>query len=265
MINAVGAKDLASDLLEAMKSFRIWNLLALQDIRQRYRRSVLGPFWMTLSSIISIGALALVYTRIFNVPTNEYLPFLSFGFILWGFIASVLIESCGVFIAAEAIIKQINLPFGVYVMRMIWRNLIMLAHNAVVLIMVVIYTDVKITSALWLFPVGLLLVTATGIFVGYLFGALCARFRDIGQVISSLVQVVFYITPVIWAPALLKGHEELLIYNPFFHYLEILRAPILGATVQYNSLLICFLMTVFFGLLSMLFMFKFKKRIAYWL
>lgn len=255
----------ADDFIATAASFRIWNLLALQDVRQRYRRSILGPFWITLSSFVSIAALAVVYTKIFKIPTADYLPYLSVGFIAWMFIASILTESCGVFIAAEGIIKQINLPFGVHVMRMVWRNLITLGHHAVVLAVVLTYAGVGITADIIFLPFALALNVLTGVFVGYLLGAASTRFRDISPIVSSLVQVVFYVTPVIWQPVLLKGHEELLLYNPFFHYLEIMRMPILGMSDKYGSWWVCIGITLTLGIMSIIFMARFRKRIAFWL
>jgi ABC-type polysaccharide/polyol phosphate export permease len=259
------AQDAASDFVGTAKAFRIWNLLAIQDIRQRYRRSVLGPFWITLSTLVSIAALGLVYTKIFKTPIDDYLPFLTVGFIAWSFISALVMESCAVFIGAEGIIKQINLPFGVHVMRMVWRNLIMLAHHSVVVVLVLIYAGITPTMQLFYLPFSLVLVTVTGVFSGYLLGAICARYRDIAPIVTSLMQVVFYVTPVIWYSSLLKGSEWLLVMNPFFHFLEILRAPVLGSAVEHHSFRVCLGITLVLGAASMLFMYRFKKRIAYWL
>lgn len=259
------ASDAMSDFVGTAKAFRIWNLLALQDIRQRYRRSVIGPFWMTLSMLVSIVALAVVYTKIFKTPIDEYLPFLTVGFIVWNFISALVMESCTVFIGAEGIIKQINIPFGVHVMRMVWRNLITLAHHSVVVVLVLIYSGVAPTFRLLYLPFSLLLVTIAGVFSGYLLGALCTRFRDIPLIVASLMQVAFYVTPVIWYSSLLKGHEWLLVMNPFFHFLEMLRAPLLGTPLEHHSLIIGTVITLALAVASMLFMYRFKKRIAYWL
>jgi len=263
-INAV-VKDAGSDFVGTAKAFRIWNLLALQDIRQRYRRSVLGPFWITLSTLVSIVALAVVYTKIFKTPIDQYLPYLTVGFIAWSFISALVMESCSVFIGAEGIIKQINIPFGVHVMRMIWRNLITLAHHSVVVILVLIYSGIVPTWGLLYLPYSLIVVTLAGVFTGYLLGAICTRFRDIGPIVTSLMQVVFYITPVIWYSGLLKENQWLLVINPFFHFIEILRAPILGNAVEHHSYKICLAITLALGVISMMFMYRFKKRIAYWL
>jgi ABC-type polysaccharide/polyol phosphate export permease len=177
----------------------------------------------------------------------------------------LMVESCSVFISAEGIIKQINIPFGVHVMRMVWRNIITLAHHSIVIILVMAYLGVPPTMKLIQLPFALLIVVGAGIFSGYLLGAICARFRDIGQIITSLIQVMFYVTPVIWYSSLLKGHEWLLLFNPFFHYLEILRAPILGTPIEHRSFEVCIAITICLGVVSMIFMHRFKKRIAYWL
>lgn len=186
-----------TDILKTIEQYRVWHLLAMQDIRQRYRRSVIGPFWLTLSTFISIFVLSIVYAKIFKISIDEYMPYLTVGFIFWTFISGSLLESCGVFIQSESIIKQINLPFGVHVMRMVWRNIITLAHHSIVLIAVFLYFDQKISWTILFFPFAVALVVLTSIFLGYILGGVCARFRDVAQVISSIVQVVFYITPVI--------------------------------------------------------------------
>jgi ABC-type polysaccharide/polyol phosphate export permease len=254
-----------SDVRQTVISYRIWHLLAMQDIRQRYRRSTLGPFWITLSTMISIIALSIVYTKIFKMPTEEYLPFLAIGLVFWTFISSLIVESCSVFITAEGIIKQVNLPFGIHVVRMVWRNIIVLGHNLVVAIVVMIYAKISLTlSVLLIFP-ALVLVAITGVAIGYLMGALCTRFRDVPQVVSSLIQVLFYVTPVIWKPQLLVGHEELLYFNPTYHFLEILRAPLLGQNASLLSWVVSFGMAIVTSLIAIIFISRYRQRIAYWL
>jgi len=254
-----------SDIREAVMAYRIWNLLAFQDIRQRYRRSVLGPFWITLSTLISIAALGLVYSKLLKEPAAEYLPFLSVGIVCWTFISSIVVESCGAFTSAEHIIKQVRLPFGLYVLRIVWRNFIIFGHLAVVVVLVMIYMQVPVTWRLLLLPLSLALVAAAGVAAGYLLGGLCTRFRDVPQIVASLVQVVFYVTPVIWRPTLLKGHEEIMLMNPFYHFIEIMRGPVLGQDVAPISWALSIGMTLALWLGAILFMGRYRARIAYWL
>jgi lipopolysaccharide transport system permease protein len=253
------------DINETFRSHRIWMMLANQDVKQRYRRSVLGPFWVTLSAVVSIIALALVYTHIFKIPTAEYLVFLTSGFIAWSYIASVVIESCTVFIGAEGIIRQVNLPLGIHVFRMIWRSLITLGHNLVIVVLVVLYMNVPFSwSFLALIP-GLLITTTGAIALGYLLGGICTRYRDIPPIIASLVQVLFYVTPVIWPPRLLEGNEQLLTFNPFYYYLEILRSPMMGRWPSPEMWVVASALTVFLVVAAIAFIGRYRWRVAYWI
>lgn len=254
-----------ADVADAAHGYRIWHLLAMQDIRQRYRRSTLGPIWITLSTLISIFALSIVYTKIFKMQTAEYLPFLAAGIVLWTFMSSIITESCNVFIHAESMIKQVNLPFGIYVGRMVWRNMIILAHNLVVVAAVLAYAGIWPGLNVLLFIPALVLVTVAGTGIGYLMGGLCTRFRDVPQIVLSLMQVLFYVTPVIWQPVLLKGHEELLLANPAYHYLEILRQPILGHAPAASAWLAAIALTAAICGAAMLFLVKYRRRLAFWL
>ncbi|HKO68133.1 MAG TPA: ABC transporter permease [Burkholderiaceae bacterium] len=253
------------DVTEAIAAFRIWLLLAHTDVKQRYRRSVLGPFWITLSAVVSIIALALVYTQIFNVPTSEYLVFLTTGFIAWLYISSLVMESCTVFIAAEGIIRQVNLPLGIHVFRMLWRNLITLGHNLVIVVLVLLYMDVGLSLATLLFIPAVILTGIGAIALGYLLGGLCTRYRDIPPIIGSLVQVMFYVTPVIWPPRLLVGNEHLLTYNPFYYFVELLRTPLLGEVPSLRVWFVSVLLVLAFSVAAMAFMGRYRWRVAYWI
>jgi ABC-type polysaccharide/polyol phosphate export permease len=253
------------DIGQAIRSHRIWMMLANQDVKQRYRRSVLGPFWITLSAVVSIVALALVYTNIFKVPTAEYLVFLTTGFIAWMYISSLVIESCTVFISAEGIIRQVNLPLGIHVFRMVWRSLITLAHNLVIVALVLLYMDVGFSWAMLALLPGLILTTAGAIALGYLLGGVCTRYRDIPPIVASLVQVLFYVTPVIWPPKLLQGNEHLLTFNPFYYFLEILRAPMMGQWPPSEMWVVSSILTVLLIGAAIAFMARYRWRVAYWI
>ncbi|MBA2412938.1 MAG: ABC transporter permease [Burkholderiaceae bacterium] len=260
-----GLPAAARDVADAVAAFRIWLMLAHTDVKQRYRRSVLGPFWITLSAVVSIIALALVYTQIFKVPTAEYLVFLTTGFIAWLYLSSLVMESCSVFIGAEGIIRQVNLPLGIHVFRMVWRNLIILAHNLVIVFLVLFYMGVGMSWATLLFFPAVILISLGAVALGYLLGGLCTRYRDIPPIVSSLVQVMFYVTPVIWPPKLLVGNEHLLTFNPFYYFLELLRAPLMGEAPAADVWVISITLVVAFAFAATAFMGRYRWRVAYWI
>lgn len=258
-------KRINSDLLVALAAYRIWNLLAFQDIRQRYRRSVLGPFWITISMVISIGAIGVVYSKIFKLDIEDYLPYLTVGFVVWSFISSIVVESTGVIVSAESIIKQVKLPLGIYVLRMVWRNLIILCHHIPVILAVMVIFNINVGFNIFLLPIAVLITVLGGVFTGYLLGIVCARFRDVGQIVTSLMQVIFYVTPVIWKADLLKNNKWLLDFNPFYPFLAIMRFSLMGGDMDWQPWIFSIFITLFLGLLAAIVVNKTSSRLALWI
>lgn len=252
------------DLIEGLGAWAIWGLLGWQDVRQRYRRSILGPLWLTLSMGIMVGGLGYLYGDLFKTPLDDYIPYLTGGFVAWGLISTVVIESCTVFVAADGFIKQLRLPLALYMFRLIWRNLIVFLHNLLAFVVVAaVFELVPNWRLIWLIP-GLLVVLYTGFWLGLVLGSLCARFRDIPQIVSSLIQVVFFLTPIMWKPALVTGRPVFVQENPFFHFVELIRAPLLGAEIAPETWLVTLGCALGGSLLAFLFYARVRRRIAYW-
>lgn len=242
-------------------------LLGWQDIKQRYRRSKLGPFWLTISMGVMIGMIGLVFGQVFNSPMQEYLPFLASGIILWTFFSSCLMEGGTSFIDSMGMIRQLSLPLSLYPARVIWRNLVIMGHNILILPFVFVAVGKGVSwEIIWVFP-GLIVLLANVFWLSLLLGTICARFRDMPQIVNSLLQVFFYVTPVIWMPNALNPRSASLLMepNPVFHLIQLVRAPLLGQTAS----LMNWGVSIGLGLVGILFSGWFfgtyKKRIAYWL
>ena len=185
------------DLAQGARAHHLWYLLAWQDIRRLYRRSVLGPFWLTVSMGALVGVLGTLYGMLFEVDSADYVPFLALGFIVWTLISGVIGDGCNAFINAEGIIKQVGLPLSVHVYRLLRRHLIILAHNAAV------FAVVAAVFAVWpgwtglLALPGLLLLCLNGLWAGLLLGIVSARFRDVLPIVTSVVRICFFVTPII--------------------------------------------------------------------
>lgn len=260
-------KSGGSDIFTALKSYELAGILGWQDIRQRYRRSSFGPFWLTISMGVLIGALGLVFGNLFATPMKEFLPFLTIGLILWMLISTALNESCTGFTTAEAMIKQISLPLFTHILRILWRNLIILAHNLVIYPLVLIVLWVPLPgSALWAI-VGLVLLMINLSWMALLLGVFGTRYRDIPQIVSNLLQVFFYLTPIIWMPHLLPKRASILLLdaNPFFHLIEIVRAPLLGTLPSALNWQVSIVMALAGWFITVLFYGRIRSRIAYWL
>ncbi len=218
----------ASDLREAAGLWRLCWTLALLDIRLRYRGSILGPFWLTLSTGLMVAAMGLIYSTLFRMELHEYLPFLTVSLVLWGFVGTLVSDACYGFTIAERMIRSVRMPFALYAARIVLRNLLVLAHNTLVIVAVflIVWSGPGVEGLLVL-P-ALLLWIVDSLAVTILLGALCARFRDIPPIVASMMQMAFFVTPVIWKPQLVGVHQWMLPFNPFYSLLDIVRGPLLG-------------------------------------
>ena len=215
------------DLRVGTRMWRLAFLLGWLDIRLRYRGSVLGPFWLTLSTAVMVAALGLLYSTLFKIELRSYLPYLTLSLILWGYLSSVVSDACVGFTQAEGIIQAVRIPFTLFATRVAVRNVLVLLHNIVVAVVVfAIFAIWPGADALMALP-GLLLWLLDSFAATLLLGTFCARFRDIPPIVASVMQIAFFVSPIIWKPELVKNGWWLPL-NPFYTLLEVVRAPLLG-------------------------------------
>jgi ABC-type polysaccharide/polyol phosphate export permease len=256
-----------NDITTALKQHHLVGVLGWQDVRQRYRRSVMGPFWITLGMGIMVGTIAIVFGQIFKTPLHDFLPFLAIGTALWSFMSTVIAEGSIGFINAEAIIKQLPIPLFVHLLRMLWRNLLILAHNIIIFPLVLLAVGKPIGWVALLSIPGLALTVVNLMWVALILGIMCARYRDMPQIVNSVLQVVFYLTPIMWMPKLLPQRAGifLLDLNPLYHMLEVVRAPLLGDYPSITNWTVSLALAVIGWIAAVVFYGRFRNRIAYWL
>ena len=254
-----------NDIREGLRVTHVWGALGWHDIRQRYRRSVIGPFWFTLSMAILVLVLGFLYSTLFRQEISDYLPFLATGLIVWQYIATMANESCTVFIEAGYLIKQIRMPLTIHVARIVWRNFIILIHNLPVILVILIVFDRLPGWGILVVPVGVLILMLNGIWIGIVLGILGARYRDIKPIIGNFVQIAFFFTPIMWMPEILEDRAWVAEYNPFYHLIELIRAPLLGGSVPLQSWLWAAGMIIV-GFLSAQWLLRhYRTRVPYWL
>ena len=253
------------DLWAGLSSIYLWPLLGWQDIKQRYRRSAIGPFWLTLSYGTLILGMGLLYGKLLQQDMSEYLPYLAVGFVAWMLISTLVTEACSAFTSAEGYITQMKLPYTVHVLRVVWRNVLIFAHNFIIVIIVMIISPKPFSWTLLTVPLGVLVIAANGLWIGIVFGLLCARFRDFTQVIGTLVQVAFFLTPVMWRPEMIGRNRWAADWNPVHHLLEIVRGPIIAGSVSAVSWAVSVGVAVVGLALAVSLLARYRSRIAYWL
>ncbi|MBB1042529.1 MULTISPECIES: ABC transporter permease [unclassified Dietzia] len=260
-----------ADLRQGLGQRELWLSLGWQDIKQRYRRSTLGPLWITIATGVMATALGLLYSILFQIPLAEFLPHVTVGLILWGFISGCIKEGSEVFISNEGLIKQLPSALSVHVYRLVWRQFLFLCHNLVIWVVLMLIYPRPLGWDLLLAVLGLAVLMVNGVWVAMLFGILATRFRDIAPLLDSMVQLLFYMTPIVWTTQTLyeQGGEiadraRIAELNPLYHYLEIVRAPMLGQPVAAYHWWIVLACTAVGLILAFVALRRFRSRVPYW-
>lgn len=254
------------DLVQAATEWRVFIILAGLEVRQRYRRSSIGQFWITLSMAAQIIGIGLVFSVIFKQPIGQYLPYLGAGFVLWGFISGLVNDSTTAFISSELYLKSYPGPRSVVVYRSVVRNWIVLFHNLIICFFLIILFQVPVTLGVFLFIPAVVLVSLNAVWIGLLLGTLSARFRDLPLIVSNIMQLAFFLTPVMYKPH--QVSEELWIVshlNPFASWIQIMRSPLLGVAPDWYHWAFSVFTTVVGFLIAVPIYSRFRERIAYWI
>jgi lipopolysaccharide transport system permease protein len=252
------------DFCRAAVQYKVWLHLGWTEVKQRYRRSVIGPWWISLSMLIFIMMMGIVFSRLFHQSLEEYIPFFTAGFLFWTFISSSVVEAAEIFKSNGSFIKQINLPFHLYVFKHLVRQVICLMHNAVVYLLVCIFFKVNPGLFSLLVIPGFVLLLLNVYWICFLIAIICARFRDMVPIITTCVQIAFFVTPISWMPRLLDQNPAILKLNPLVYLLDIVRSPLLGSLPSVSSCLVSACMAIGGIAISFLIFSRIRARIAYW-
>lgn len=257
-------EDVATGLL----NWRIWLMLSYQDIKLRYRRSKLGPFWITLSMAITVYSMGFLYAHLFKINLESYYPFLTAGMLSWTLISTIMIDLSETFIESGGSIKQIKLPYTVYIHRVVMRNILIFLHNIIVYIPIIIlfHSVAKVNlHTLMLLP-NLLLIYANAFFYGLVISIICSRYPDMIQIVKSLVQIIFFMTPILWNPSVLPPKFAFFVnLNPFYCFVELIRAPLMGMSIPPLQWIVLIGSTLIGIIFSSYLFIKYRARIVYWI
>ena len=258
---------LLRDWFLSLGQWHLWMHLGWQDLLRQYRRSFLGPAWIAINTAIFTAAFGWIGAQLFNQDVKSYIPYFCLGNVFFGFLTSVFNEGCKTYIDSAAFLKQSSYPKFIFVLRVVWRNLLLLAHQ-IPLILIVLWIGGLLGQSLWLLWLGgMLLTVASAVMAVALLGAISTRFRDIPMVVGSILQIAFFITPVIWRPTQLSaGHSSAFIaLNPLAAWLELLRAPLMGQAPHITAWVTASIAFVVLTLLCIAVYLAVRRRINYWL
>lgn len=256
------------DFKDGIIKWRVWFLLAYQDLRLRYRRSVLGPFWITLSMAITVYSMGFLYGSLFHIELDRYFPFLVSGMLSWSLISTNLNDLTDTFICYESLLKEIKLPYTLHIQRIAIRNILIFFHNIIVMVPIYLFfsagAKVNLHTLFLLFS--LVLIYINSVFLGLLLAMIAARYRDISQLIKNLIQVIFFVTPVMWNPDVLPANRQFFVWgNPLYPFIEMIRAPLLGHLPSFAIIARSLSITLLTVIFSFILFRRYRSRIIYWL
>lgn len=265
-----GFASALGDLIDTLKVQGLAWHLAMRDIRLRYRRTVIGPFWTVLSVSIFVAALGIVSALIFQQDVQTFLPRFAAAYFVWVTIVAFVLESAVAFTGAEQVIRSMRSPLALHIERVIVRNTIVFFHLLIVYVPLALVLQVPVNFAAagwWAFGVALLI--ANGFWVGLLTAIINTRFRDFYQLVATALQILFFLVPIFWDPEVLRSvpiaHAIMVEYNPFFMQIEVIRLPMVGEAVVLNNYIILSGIAAVGTLISILALGFAKRRIGVWL
>lgn len=255
------------DLINSFIYWRIFYIIGVNEVGRRYARSKIGHFWLTLSLAINVITLSVVWSYLFKMRISEYLPFFATGTIFWTYISNCINEGSYIYITSSPYIREINIPKLSYINSLFIKNIIILMHNLIVLIPIYLYFYVPVSVIGILLSLLGFFITSMFLFPIIMFVSLMSlRFRDLPNITSSLIQITFYITPIMWKVDLMpEKFSKYFICNPFAVFLSILRNPLFAKKVpnEYYVVSVIYILLAWF--LAFSFFSKFRSRIVYWL
>jgi len=259
-------KDGRDECAAGLANWRIAHLDGTAVLRRRYARSTLGQFWLTLSTGASIAALGAVWTVLWKQPMREIFPYIAVSLILWNFIASLVAEGASAFVNQAHTLSNQGLAVSTYIYSLLYKAVLVLAHDAVIIVVVLAGFQVDVGIGLWRVLPAFALTLAAGFCVSYLTAMLCARYRDVILLASTVMQLLFYITPVLWrADFLPPEYAWITVANPFAAFLAILRDPLLGQDTAAQTWAYAALLTGALLLFTLAAAGTVRRRIIYWL
>ncbi len=237
---AIGLDDLRAAL--ARRELAIY--LAWSETLARYRRSTLGPWWLVLGTALGVVGLGYVWSILFNIPAHEFIPSITVGLVLWQMIAGVLTGGPSVFTQNANMIVNVRLPTFLITLQAFSRHLINLMHNLLVVLVVFLIYPEHFSWTMFLAIPGLLIVSINLLAIMQILGIMGARFRDIEPLVTSLVPLLFFISPVIFRPHQLGAAEIVMRFNPIAQYLFVIREPLMGHLPSLSSYVAVLILTL---------------------
>jgi len=254
-----------NDLMQALARHQLVRTMVQTDFKSRYKGTLLGAFWLTATAGVTVLGLGVIYAQVFQIDFRSYLPYVAIGMMVWGLINGFVTESLTTFSGTATVFTQIKIPMSVFPMTLTGRLMTTFFYRALVVIAILfignkMITPLQIGASL----AGVAIIAWAGFWLAILFGILGARFRDFGQFVNAFMTFAFFMTPVFWDASRLTHYSFVAHFNPLYHFLNIVRGPLIGSADVGLSFIVAGVFSVLLPVLAFGMFAKFRHRLAYW-
>ena len=255
-----------SDIRSGWALRNSWWALSRQSITVSYRRTTLGPLWITIQQIAFVVGISLLYSQLFKVKSSDLVPLVAIGITFWGFLTSCITGAANNFIGQSQSIKSSTLPISFYVFSSVTQQFLIFLHSAIVLVPLVFVIDTTPRIiCLVTVPLAILCAVLNGFSLGLWLGPLSARYRDISASIPIIIQLAMFLSPIFWSPTLLGGRAWIVDYNPIAWMIETFRSPILGGEPRFDLWIRLIILTGINFALGVVVLHRVRDKITYWI
>jgi len=233
VVTVSGWGDLGLYFFHLLKGWRTWWSLGLNDIKMQFVGTILGLSWPFLQMFMLLLVIGVIYGILLKQDVNTLVPFLAAGLAMWQFLALAMDMGSGSFIVSEGYIKQISVPKCYYVLRQLVSAHFRLLMALLAFFIVKFIFDSPFGWGTLMAIPGLFLFSVFCSLLAFILAYLNTRFRDIQHLNTIFIQTLFYATPVIYPASILReaGKGYIADYNPFYHLLELPRAPLIDGSI----------------------------------
>ncbi len=253
------------DIVDGVKLYPLWTRLAWEQTVARFRRTILGPFWLTANLLATALALSLVFGGLLGQDYRSNFALIISGILAWSIVGALLVDAAGTFISSGGLMQTMKLPLSFHILLMMMRNFINFLAQIIALWIVLAVLKLGALPTWQLLP-GLAIVLIDGALLSMIVAIPSTRFRDVNQTVGFAVQILFFLTPVFWVPAQMHGKRRLIFeLNPFAHLLELIRQPLLGKAPALADWEWSLAMMTIFAVVAVTLLALFRKRVVFWI
>lgn len=233
-----------------------------------YRRTLLGPLWLLVGPALFIAIIGPLFSHVSGIATSVFLPYLAIGLVCWNFIQGAMIGGTTVFVRSRAQILQGELSLidlaTIDLMTVVLQSL----HQALIIVAIFLIFEPGIGLYGFVSLIGLAFLIINGVWVTIVFGIIGARYRDLSELVQAIMRIAFLATPIIWMPGSSAQGGVMGVYlvlNPFYHFVEIVRAPLLGTPIAPMSWAVVVAVTVIGIALTQATLSRYARFVPLWI